>query len=102
MLWRLVLSVFAFQVVEAEAGNGLRYCTNSAVVGVRQTGTVRLLDGTGGIAFILKDGSKGVIPLTAGQGLMAGISRLDDGSRVSFTMEMDGNCEPQVRGLLLN
>ena len=102
MLWRLVTLVLVFQVVEAEAGNGQRYCTNPVVVGVRQTGTVRLLDGTGGIAFILKDGSKGVIPVTAGQALMAGISRLDNGSRVSFTMEMDGNCEPQVRGLLLN
>jgi hypothetical protein len=100
MLWRLLLLVLAFQVVEAEAGNGQRSCTDP--VGRRQTGTVRLLDGIRGIAFILKDGSKGLIPVTAGQGLIAGLSRLEDGSRVSFTIAINGNCEPQVRGLLLN
>jgi hypothetical protein len=59
----------------------------------RQTGVIRTIAGVTGIALIVQDGvNKKTIPISAGLSFLSGITRLEDGLRGSYSVELDQHC----------
>jgi hypothetical protein len=67
----------------------------------REIGILRVYPELGGVFLIIPQGSGGTMPITAGHLLLYGISKVEDGRRVSYRFGFDASCTKYVRDLRL-